>query len=153
MVNSHAPLCEKKAFAAEDAFGVVPKEDCPHLTTDNISAPPLMGRREEEEEGALSLACAECGDDSESWFCLSCWASNCSRYKQGHSLSHFENVKHPIAVSYSDLSVWCYECESYIKGDVSEGLHQICEALYSQILRGRGHEGRNTHSSSSWLGT
>jgi len=31
---------------------------------------------------------------------------------------HFEEEKHPISLSFSDLSLWCYECDSYIVGKV-----------------------------------
>lgn len=27
---------------------------------------------------------------------------------------HRENTKHEICVSFSDLSTWCYNCDSYI---------------------------------------
>jgi len=27
---------------------------------------------------------------------------------------HFDKTKHPLCVSYSDFSFWCYECDSYI---------------------------------------
>lgn len=28
---------------------------------------------------------------------------------------HNNETKHPIAVSFTDLSVWCYSCDSYIE--------------------------------------
>ena len=29
-------------------------------------------------------------------------------------VKHNEESKHPVALSFSDLSFWCYECDSYI---------------------------------------
>ena len=33
-------------------------------------------------------------------------------------LKHNEENQHPIALSFADLSIWCYECDSYIVGKV-----------------------------------
>ena len=44
----------------------------------------------------------------------------CSRYVKGHMLSeHYEHpsgdfADHCVALSLSDLSFWCYACDSYI---------------------------------------
>lgn len=27
---------------------------------------------------------------------------------------HFESSEHPLTLSFSDLSVWCYACEAYV---------------------------------------
>lgn len=29
-------------------------------------------------------------------------------------LAHNQDTDHPIALSFSDLSFWCYECDYYI---------------------------------------
>ena len=34
--------------------------------------------------------------------------------------AHFGNTKHPIVLSFSDLSYWCFICDSYV---VSEKLN------------------------------
>lgn len=53
--------------------------------------------------------------------CLSCGATLCSRFVNCHmedhwlSTIHEESSRHCIALSLSDLSCWCYECNSYIK--------------------------------------
>jgi len=39
----------------------------------------------------------------------------CSRFQNGHMVEHYQKSKHPIALSFSDLSIWCYVCESYIR--------------------------------------
>jgi hypothetical protein len=51
---------------------------------------------------------------TENWICLECNASRCSRYVNGHSIHHAQSTGHCLAVSLSDLSVWCYECEAYV---------------------------------------
>ncbi|KAL7426265.1 hypothetical protein ACHAXH_000290, partial [Discostella pseudostelligera] len=81
----------------------------------------------------------------ENWLCLECGLLHCSRYQFGHAKLHYEtttelqlrqqqemvedggNAKeqrkeggspaegHCIAVSMADLSVWCYECNSYLR--------------------------------------
>jgi len=79
----------------------------------------------------------------ENWLCLKCGAMLCSRYANGHARMHWEDTKeedqidnsttaaatthtitttekdqaavgHCIAVSLTDLSVWCYECNAYL---------------------------------------
>jgi histone deacetylase 6 len=34
-------------------------------------------------------------------------------------LAHNETTKHPLVLSFSDLSVWCYGCDSYVYNSVS----------------------------------
>lgn len=43
-----------------------------------------------------------------------------------------ENPSHCLALSFSDLSVWCYECDYYITHDVC-GVR--CARLTFKILR------------------
>jgi len=90
---------------------VIPKTDCPHVATaykpENIPETiPLPGN------------CHVCNDASENWICLHCGKISCSRYVQGHAASHNAESDHAISVSFSDLSVWCYKCDSYIKDPV-----------------------------------
>jgi len=28
---------------------------------------------------------------------------------------HYQKEKHPLVISFADLSIWCYECDSYIE--------------------------------------
>ncbi len=53
----------------------------------------------------------------ESWLCLSCYKVHCSRQDHGHGAEHAEVAQHHVAVSYADLSTWCYACDAYIKAD------------------------------------
>lgn len=46
--------------------------------------------------------------------CLICYKIFCSRYINEHSRLHYESSEHPLTLSFSDLSVWCYACEAYV---------------------------------------
>ena len=37
-----------------------------------------------------------------------------ARYVSGHQVDHHAASLHPLALSYSDLSVWCFVCDSYV---------------------------------------
>lgn len=43
---------------------------------------------------------------------------NCGRYVGGHAVHHQIRTGHPMALSLTDLSVWCYACESYVHNEV-----------------------------------
>jgi len=123
---------------AEDEGGpVVPKEDCLHVYSHVLISPTELQlgqacgffedegeRKSYQRKGDVSESCASV----ENWICLECNATRCSRYISGHCKDHWlftrdkasENnnedcIGHCIAVSVSDLSVWCYECDSYIR--------------------------------------
>ncbi|KAL6080520.1 Deacetylase sirtuin-type domain-containing protein [Balamuthia mandrillaris] len=89
----------------ETGFYVEPKKDCPHLK--EFFTPDI-------NKIAANAPCEDCGHRDENWVCLTCSKRFCSRYVKGHMVSHNEASGHQIAASYSDLSVWCYACESYI---------------------------------------
>lgn len=61
-----------------------------------------------------TLPCNECSSEAENWMCLSCHKVLCGRYVMEHMMFHNIETSHPMALSFSDLSVWCYPCESYI---------------------------------------
>lgn len=60
------------------------------------------------------MQCHKCLSTAENWMCLSCHAVLCGRYVMEHMLYHNLETTHPLALSFSDLSVWCYPCESYV---------------------------------------
>ena len=78
---------------------------------------------------------------NENWLCLECGALRCSRYVNGHSLVHWETTKandtakgepkvgHCVALSLSDLSVWCYECSAYLHHPTLSPILQKVEDL------------------------
>ncbi|KAL1515124.1 hypothetical protein AB1Y20_004186 [Prymnesium parvum] len=97
----------------EDRGGAVQLQHCPHLAAHALLPPRDL---------VFVEGCAEGCSSAETWLCLSCGATRCSRYVRRHALAHFEETRasdaagrgHHVALSASDLSVWCYLCEAYI---------------------------------------
>ncbi|EFO26062.1 hypothetical protein LOAG_02425 [Loa loa] len=84
---------------------VIPLRDCPHLV--EISDLPAEGVN-------AHASCSECHSSVEQWVCLTCYSVNCSRYNAGHAIDHWIRTGHSMVLSLTDLSVWCYPCESYV---------------------------------------
>uniref|UniRef100_A0A1I8FUW7 UBP-type domain-containing protein n=1 Tax=Macrostomum lignano TaxID=282301 RepID=A0A1I8FUW7_9PLAT len=90
-------------------FAVHPRSDCPH-----VIQPSHVTRIADGRGVDARAVCQTCSDGSENWLCLACLETHCGRYVSKHMLSHSESTGHVIALSFSDLSVWCYHCDSYI---------------------------------------
>jgi len=113
-----------RRFQIEAPTGVAPRDtsmwhavepihDCPHIESNVIMVHALnIG-----EKYLNSNACHECHDSSENWYCLTCGNVYCSRYVNSHGVAHFGSSGHPILISFSDLSFWCYSCEDYVLND------------------------------------
>lgn len=84
---------------------VSPIANCPHVD-------PFLKDTETIDANA---SCFGCEEKKENWICLTCFITGCSRFQHAHMKQHNEESKHPIALSFSDLSIWCYECDSYIR--------------------------------------
>eukprot|EP00698_Gefionella_okellyi_P009590 TRINITY_DN2453_c0_g1_i2.p1 TRINITY_DN2453_c0_g1~~TRINITY_DN2453_c0_g1_i2.p1 ORF type:complete len:634 (+),score=101.04 TRINITY_DN2453_c0_g1_i2:87-1904(+) len=89
--------------------GVVPKMQCPHLA--HMIAPWPADFRP-------AAGCVQCNDTTENWVCVMCYQTLCSRYVNKHMGLHANAVGHCLAVSQSDNSVWCFECDSYVTNPV-----------------------------------
>ncbi|CAD7926675.1 unnamed protein product [Amoebophrya sp. A120] len=90
-------------------FAVEPKDDCPHVgeCARNVT--------DYADVKLASAKCPSCDEPDENWLCLKCKGVFCSRYKNEHALFHFlENDSHYVCLSFSDLSFWCYACDSYV---------------------------------------
>ncbi|KAJ3002071.1 UNVERIFIED_CONTAM: hypothetical protein HDU68_006470, partial [Siphonaria sp. JEL0065] len=114
MVNNRTDF-EISFTNPDEGFAIYPKTDCPHAKTEGIKR-----LNAQELQGFVDLAkhnsCESEGcqtANAENWICLQCSFVGCSRYMSSHLANH--NVAHPIAVSFSDLSVYCYSCEYYIQ--------------------------------------
>ncbi|XP_025261717.1 histone deacetylase 6 isoform X2 [Camponotus floridanus] len=94
-----------QALTAGEMFAVVPLRDCPHLFTVNEVPPSGID---------VTLPCMECASTAENWICLQCYTVHCARSINQHAMQHAEECEHPITLSFSDISVWCYGCEAYI---------------------------------------
>uniref|UniRef100_A0A8C0HBK4 Histone deacetylase 6 n=1 Tax=Chelonoidis abingdonii TaxID=106734 RepID=A0A8C0HBK4_CHEAB len=86
-------------------YAVTPLPWCPHV--DSLQPLPAAGL------DALA-PCEECGSQGENWVCLACYRVLCGRYVNQHMLAHGSISGHPLVLSYADLSVWCYTCQSYV---------------------------------------
>lgn len=96
-------------LTSEQMYAVVPLPDCPHLP--QVSALPDEGIN-------VNAPCVECLSTRENWSCLTCYSVHCGRFINGHMIEHGENSAHPLCLSFSDLSVWCYGCEAYVDNPV-----------------------------------
>lgn len=108
--NSEPMETSESPFSMQGMFAVEPKRDCPHLSEHFHSdkAPTVNTLN-------ISAPCVSCGSALENWICLTCFGVRCSRYMPGkHQAKHFDESGHAIGVSFSDGSVWCYICDSYI---------------------------------------
>lgn len=142
-------------------FAVEVKRDCPHVAEAGIrdispdKARELVARR-----------CEECGHEGEVWFNLSTHQVLCSRYAKSHMLRRAQELRAAnekkygadpgaaagdsevagegrhagqIAVSALDLSVWCFECDSYIESDYTQpSVNALCEAKFGGSEGGPG---------------
>ncbi|KAA0190264.1 Histone deacetylase 6, partial [Fasciolopsis buskii] len=91
-------------------FAVTPLPWCPHLAS---------VRNSPDWAPNVNATCGRCENELENWVCLNCHAVYCGRYANSHMLEHFSSARHPLVLSFADLSSWCYECEAYIHNEVS----------------------------------
>lgn len=137
---------QKELEAAKNAkqvggmYAISPKDDCPHVITEHITEDLSIF-----EDIRVDSSCTDCSNTQENWVCLKCGIVKCSRYVQEHMLFHALETTHPIALSFSDLSFWCYACESYIVD------HDLAE-IY-KIFAGKkfGPAGPNVYNSTAHI--
>jgi len=100
--------------------------------------------------------CEDCDELEENWICIECGTVACSRYVNSHMLQHSvlvnnasssktnpENEKNSsksrhntVAFSLSDLSVWCFECDSYVTSDALESLRSVFQsAKFPELVK------------------
>lgn len=121
-------------------FVVEPKRDCPHFAQETNLLPPehwtisadtnINSVNTEQDPVSIDIPtsqCNTCQDTSENWICLSCKAISCSRYVSGHSREHFNATEHALCLSFSDLTIWCNACDSYVVSPLGRPAHR---ALY-----------------------
>uniref|UniRef100_A0A672MKQ5 Protein deacetylase HDAC6 n=1 Tax=Sinocyclocheilus grahami TaxID=75366 RepID=A0A672MKQ5_SINGR len=111
--DSPLKLKSEKTRAVDDThdtmYAVDPLPWCPHL--ESVRPVPAGGID-------VFLPCEECGGDTENWICLFCYKVLCGRYVKQHMVTHGQESGHPMVLSFADLSVWCYACESYVHNKV-----------------------------------
>eukprot|EP01006_Ploeotia_vitrea_P000532 TRINITY_DN103223_c0_g1_i1.p1 TRINITY_DN103223_c0_g1~~TRINITY_DN103223_c0_g1_i1.p1 ORF type:complete len:524 (-),score=52.40 TRINITY_DN103223_c0_g1_i1:156-1727(-) len=94
----------------DGGFAIYPKTDCPHISSH-------VGNFPEGHTMDIPGMCQMCEDDAENWMCCQCFLTFCSRQCGRHMIDHCQREGHQIALSFSDLSFWCYLCDSYIEHD------------------------------------
>eukprot|EP00093_Oithona_nana_P000615 00615.XXX_1770_2497_1 [CDS] Oithona nana genome sequencing. len=109
----------------QNANLVMPLEWCPHLEE--------VLEDFNKEDFDVSRKCQSCENVGENWICLSCHNVFCSRYVQEHMLIHSVESSHPLALSFSDLSTWCFVCDDYITND---RLYKLQNALHQNKFDG-----------------
>lgn len=119
-------------------YAVTPKDDCPHVCLENLAEDYSVFDRIQ-----VNTACGGCSNTNENWVCLKCGDVKCSRYVNEHMLMHALESSHALALSFSDLSFWCYACESYI---VDLDLHEIYEMFQKKKF---GNEKPNAYNTTA----
>uniref|UniRef100_A0A3B4AX89 Protein deacetylase HDAC6 n=1 Tax=Periophthalmus magnuspinnatus TaxID=409849 RepID=A0A3B4AX89_9GOBI len=108
VIRHHAPFW-KSLRIHNTLFVVDPLPWCPHL--DSVKPLPPAGLD-------VFKPCEDCGSEMENWVCLTCYKVFCGRYVNEHMVIHGVTAEHPVVLSYADLSVWCYLCESYVHNQI-----------------------------------
>ncbi|PIA33160.1 hypothetical protein AQUCO_04200135v1 [Aquilegia coerulea] len=74
--------------------------------------------------------CYRCQHPAENWLCLCCKDVFCSRFVNKHMLQHYQQRNHCLALSYSDLSVWCFSCDAYLDVQAITQLRPVYEIAH-----------------------
>ncbi|KAL1355413.1 uncharacterized protein LOC107488668 isoform X1 [Arachis duranensis] len=115
-------LCEGEEEYGSESGWVEARSSCDHLCSlspdlSHIPAPQ-------------NTPCYECQHPSENWLCLSCKEVLCSRFVNKHMLSHSRRTNHCVALSFSDLSVWCFSCDAYLDAQLIPQLRPVYQLAY-----------------------
>ncbi|KAK2841392.1 hypothetical protein Q7C36_012971 [Tachysurus vachellii] len=102
-------VCGTTNIAGDTMYVVEPLAWCPHL--ESVCPVPAGGVD-------VFRPCEECGAEAENWICLCCYKVLCGRFVNEHMVVHGLVSSHPLVLSFADLSVWCYSCESYVHNKV-----------------------------------
>ncbi|XP_078520855.1 protein deacetylase HDAC6 [Lissotriton helveticus] len=121
---SSRPLCKLFGSGPEEEsgmlFAVTPLPWCPHL--ESVQPVPECGLN-------VTEACRDCNSTVENWVCLVCYKVYCGRYINEHMLMHGLDSGHMVVLSYADLSVWCYSCESYIHNEALSDAKNVAHRM------------------------
>lgn len=127
----------------EDKGGSVQFKVCQHV--DELR----FQRLQPAEDLKLEKTCKHGCDSHENWLCLHCGEARCGRYGNKHSIKHWEETRrteesgitvadaaagikargHCLAMGLNDLSIWCYECQSYVEHEQLQPLYQRMQEL------------------------
>ncbi|KAM6928272.1 ubiquitin carboxyl-terminal hydrolase 49 [Xenentodon cancila] len=77
--------------------------------------------------------CVECSTTDSVWACLKCSHVACGRFIEEHSLKHFQESHHPLAMEVRELDVFCFACGDYVLNDNAEGDLKLLRGALSTV--------------------
>ncbi|KAB5536727.1 hypothetical protein PHYPO_G00110750 [Pangasianodon hypophthalmus] len=91
--------------------------------------------------------CVDCNTTESMWACLKCSHVACGRYIDEHSLRHYRETQHPLAMEVRELDVFCFACGDYVLNDNAEGDLKLLRGALSTV-RDAGRRSMRSASSS-----
>lgn len=92
--------------------------------------------------------CVDCDTTESVWACLKCAHVACGHYIDEHSLQHYRETQHPLAMEVRELDVFCFACGDYVLNDNAEGDLKLLRGALSTV-RDAGRRSMRSASSSS----
>lgn len=92
--------------------------------------------------------CVDCSTTESVWACLKCSHVACGHYIDEHSLQHFRETQHPLAMEVRELDVFCFACGNYVLNDNAEGDLKLLRGALSTV-RDAGRRSMRSASSVS----
>lgn len=92
--------------------------------------------------------CVNCNTTESVWACLKCSHVACGHYIDEHSLQHFHETQHPLAMEVRELDVFCFACGDYVLNDNAEGDLKLLRGALSTV-RDAGRRSMRSASSVS----
>ncbi|XP_062842523.1 ubiquitin carboxyl-terminal hydrolase 49 [Trichomycterus rosablanca] len=77
--------------------------------------------------------CVDCHTTESVWACLKCSHVACGRYMEEHSLRHYQESQHPLAMEVRELDVFCFACGDYVLNDNAEGDLKLLRGALSTV--------------------
>ncbi|XP_056130741.1 ubiquitin carboxyl-terminal hydrolase 49 [Lampris incognitus] len=77
--------------------------------------------------------CMDCSTTDSVWACLKCSHVACGRFMEEHSLKHFQESRHPLAMEVRELDVFCFACGDYVLNDNAEGDLKLLRGALSTV--------------------
>lgn len=77
--------------------------------------------------------CVDCDTTESVWACLKCSHVACGRYIDEHSLQHYRETQHPLAMEVRELDVFCFACGDYVLNDNAEGDLKLLRGALSTV--------------------
>ncbi|KAL8540437.1 hypothetical protein ACS0TY_001873 [Phlomoides rotata] len=128
----------KAPSSSSSTFHIIAEDE--ELMLDGFESGWVEARTHCDHLGSLSsdlvhiptpdATCKRCQHPEENWLCLCCKDVLCSRFVNKHMLQHYQQDNHNLALSYSDLSVWCFSCDAYLDAQVIAPLRHAYETAY-----------------------